>query len=79
MQRKTARIAGAIYLLSAVTAGAPLIYVSSRLIVPDDAAKTAGNGSWPRQEHVSAERTIANLFSSDSWRSIFIQLVTDWI
>ena len=43
MQRKTARIAGALYLLSAVTAGAPLIYLSSTLIVPDDAVKTAGN------------------------------------
>ena len=42
MQRKTTRIAGALYLLSAVTAGVPLMYVS-RLIVPDDAAKTAGN------------------------------------
>ena len=43
MQRKTTRVAGALYLLSAVTAGVPLMYVSSRLIVPDDAAKTAGN------------------------------------
>ncbi len=43
MKRRTARIAGALYLLSAVAAGVPLIYVSSRLIVPGDAAKTAGN------------------------------------
>lgn len=43
MQRKTARIAGALYLLSAVTAGLPLIYVSGKLIVPHDAAKTVGN------------------------------------
>ena len=43
MQLRTARIAGALYLLSAVAAGLPLIYVSTKLIVPDDAAKTAGN------------------------------------
>jgi len=43
MQVKTARIAGALYLLSAVAAGLPLIYVSSRLIVPDDATKTSAN------------------------------------
>lgn len=43
MQRTTARIAGALYLLSAVSAGLPLIYVSGTLIAPDDAAKTAGN------------------------------------
>jgi Domain of unknown function (DUF4386) len=43
MQRTTARIAGALYLLSAVAAGLPLIYVSGTLIAPDDAAKTAGN------------------------------------
>ena len=43
MQLKTARIAGALYLLSAVAAGLPLIYVSNTLIAPDDAAKTAGN------------------------------------
>jgi len=41
--RKTARVAGALYLLSAVAAGLPLIYVSNTLIAPDDAAKTAGN------------------------------------
>jgi hypothetical protein len=39
----TARIAGALYLLSAVTAGVPLIYVSSTLIVPGNAATTANN------------------------------------
>ena len=43
MHRQTARIAGALYLLSAVTAGLPLIYVSAALIVPADATKTAGN------------------------------------
>jgi hypothetical protein len=43
MQLKTARIAGALYLLSAAAAGLPLIYVSSKLLVPDDAAKTAAN------------------------------------
>ena len=43
MQLKTARIAGGLYLLSAVAAGLPLIYVSSKLLVPDDAAKTAAN------------------------------------
>ena len=43
MRRRTARIAGALYLLSAVAAGMPLIYLSSKLIAPDDAAKTAGN------------------------------------
>jgi len=42
-QVKTARIAGTLYLLSAVTAGLPLIYISNRLIAPDDAAKTASN------------------------------------
>ncbi len=41
--KKTARIAGALYLLSAVTAGLPLIYISGTLIAPDDAAKTAAN------------------------------------
>lgn len=40
---KTARIAGALYLLSAVAAGVPLIYVSGKVIVVDDAAKTAAN------------------------------------
>ena len=39
--RSTARIAGALYLLSAVAAGVPLIYVPSALIVPGDAAATA--------------------------------------
>lgn len=39
--QKTARIAGALYLLSAVTAGVPLLYVSSALIVSDNAATTA--------------------------------------
>ena len=39
--QKTARVAGALYLLSAVTAGAPLIYVSSTLIVPGNAEATA--------------------------------------
>lgn len=39
--QKTARVAGALYLLSAVTAGAPLIYVSSTLIVPGSAEATA--------------------------------------
>ena len=43
MQLRTARIAGALYLLSAAAAGVPLIYFSSTLVVPDDAAKTAGN------------------------------------
>ena len=32
MQLKTARIAGALYLLSAVAAGLPLIYISSKLL-----------------------------------------------
>jgi len=41
--RKTARIAGALYLLSAVTAGVPLMYVPSTLIVSDNAAATANN------------------------------------
>jgi len=39
--QKTARVAGALYLLSAVTAGAPLLYVSSTLIVSGDAEATA--------------------------------------
>jgi hypothetical protein len=39
--KKTARAAGALYLLSAATAGAPLIYVSSTLIVSGDAEATA--------------------------------------
>ena len=43
MQLRTGRIAGALYLLSAVAAGMPLIYVSRKLLVPDDAAKTAAN------------------------------------
>ena len=43
MKKKTARLAGTLYLLSAIAAGAPLIYVSNSLIVPDDAAKTAAN------------------------------------
>jgi Domain of unknown function (DUF4386) len=41
--RKTARIAGALYLLSAATAGVPLLYVPSALIVSDNAAATANN------------------------------------
>jgi Domain of unknown function (DUF4386) len=41
--QKTARIAGALYLLSAAAAGVPLIYVPDKLIVPDNAATTANN------------------------------------
>lgn len=41
--QKTARIAGALYLLSAAAAGAPLIYVPSALIVAGSAAATARN------------------------------------
>lgn len=41
--KKTARIAGFLYLLSGVTAGVPLIYVPSTLIVPGNAAATANN------------------------------------
>ena len=43
IQRRTARIAGALYLFSAVAAGAPIVYVSNVLIESDDAAKTAAN------------------------------------
>lgn len=39
--QKTARIAGGLYLLSAATAGVPLIYVPSTLIVSGNAAETA--------------------------------------
>ncbi len=39
--QKTARMAGALYLLSAVAAGVPLIYIPSALIVNGDAAGTA--------------------------------------
>ena len=39
---RTSRIAGALYLLSAVAAGVPALYVSS-LIVPGNAAATANN------------------------------------
>ena len=39
--QKTARFAGALYLLSSVAAGVPLIYVSNSLIVPGNAAATA--------------------------------------
>ena len=38
---ENARTIGALYLLSAVTAGVPLIYVSSTMIVPDSARATA--------------------------------------
>jgi hypothetical protein len=41
--RKTARIAGTLYLLSAATAGVPLLFVPSALIVSDNAAATANN------------------------------------
>jgi Domain of unknown function (DUF4386) len=41
--QKNARIAGALYLLSAAAAGVPLIYVPTKLIVPDSAAATAKN------------------------------------
>ena len=41
--KKTARIAGALYLLSAVAAGAPLMYIPSTLIVSENAAATANN------------------------------------
>jgi uncharacterized protein DUF4386 len=40
--QKTARIAGALYLLSAIAAGIPVLYVSGSLIVPGNAAATAG-------------------------------------
>jgi hypothetical protein len=41
--KNTARIAGALYLLSAVAAGAPLMYIPSTLIVSENAAATANN------------------------------------
>jgi hypothetical protein len=41
--QRAARVAGALYLLSAAAAGAPLIYVSSALIVAGNAAATARN------------------------------------
>jgi len=41
--QKTARIAGALYLLSAAAAGVPLIYIPSVLIVDGNAAATAHN------------------------------------
>ena len=41
--RKTARMAGALYLVSAIAAGVPLIYVSGTLAVAGNAAATAGN------------------------------------
>jgi hypothetical protein len=41
--RKTARIAGALYLVSAIAADGPLIYVSGTLTVAGNAAATAGN------------------------------------
>lgn len=41
--QKTARIAGAPYLLSAAAAGVPLIYIPSALIVDGNAAATAHN------------------------------------
>ena len=41
--QKTARIAGALYLLSAAAAGVPLIYIPSALIVDGNAAATAHN------------------------------------
>jgi Domain of unknown function (DUF4386) len=41
--KKTARIGGALYLLSAAAAGVPLLYIPNTLIVPRDAAVTANN------------------------------------
>lgn len=41
--QKTARIAGALYLLSAIAAGFPLVYVPNKLIVDGNAAATAHN------------------------------------
>lgn len=41
--QKTARIAGALYLLSAAAAGVPLIYIPTALIVDGNAAATAHN------------------------------------
>ena len=40
---KTARVAGILYLLIAVVAPFSMVYVPSRLIVPEDAATTASN------------------------------------
>jgi len=39
--KRTARIAGVVYLFSAAAAGVPLIYIPSALIIHDDAAATA--------------------------------------
>lgn len=41
--KKTARLAGLLYLLAAVTGGFGLFYIRSYVIVPGDAAATAGN------------------------------------
>ena len=42
-RKKTARIAGVLYLLIAITGGFGIMYVSSSIIVPEDATSTAEN------------------------------------
>jgi len=41
--QKTARLAGAMYLFSAIAVGVPLIYVPTVLIIPGNATETANN------------------------------------
>jgi hypothetical protein len=59
--KKTARLAGLLYLLSAVTAGFYLIYMRSYVIVPGDAAVTVGN--IMASEFLFRAAIVSNLFS----------------
>jgi hypothetical protein len=59
--KKTARLAGLLYLLAAVTGGFGLFYIRSYVIVPGDAAATAGN--IVASEFLFRAAIVSNLFS----------------
>src|SRR5258706_2124914 len=59
--KKTARLAGLLYLFAVVTGGFGLFYIRSYVIVPGDAAATAGN--IMASEFLFRAAIVANLFS----------------
>lgn len=59
--KKTARLAGLLYFLTAVTGGFGLLYIRSNVIVTGDAAATAGN--IVASEFLFRAAIVSNLFS----------------
>jgi len=60
-KKKTARIAGILYLLIAITGGFGIMYVPSSIIVPDDATTTANN--LINSEFIYSLSILSNLIS----------------